>query len=224
MDLNIIYKKICDRGRVRILPEDVYTEKHHITPKCMGGEDGKHNLTTLTAKEHFICHKILCKIYPENEKLRLAFWGMCNQKTKRAYKVSSRDYEYAKKLCLFIWKKPKPIEQINKMKETAMRNRVIRHLKGEKINRKQDGELNHNYNKKWITNIETNESKMIKGDIPDGWKLGRVKIGSLGNPNSIGKIWYHNLNGDEKYFKKNDVIPDGWLKGRNKIKKIGILI
>ena len=160
----------------------------------------------------------------ENEKLRLAFWGMCNQKTKRAYKVSSRDYEYAKKLCLFIWKKPKPIEQINKMKETAMRNRVIRHLKGEKINRKQDGELNHNYNKKWITNIETNESKMIKGDIPDGWKLGRVKIGSLGNPNSIGKIWYHNLNGDEKYFKKNDVIPDGWLKGRNKIKKIGILI
>jgi len=219
MDLNILYKKICERGQVRILPKDVYIEKHHIIPRCMGGDNNKQNITTLTAREHFICHKILCKIYPKNEKLRLAFWGMCNQKTNRDYSVSSRDYQYAKELCLEIWKKPKSIEWVNKSKEIRRIRSMERKMRGEKINREQNGELNHNYNKKWITNIETNECKMIKGNIPDGWKLGRVKVGSLGKSNSTGRVWYHNSDGKEKYFKKNDIIPDGWIRGRFRNKK-----
>jgi hypothetical protein len=61
------------------LPSDVYTEKHHILPRCMGGDDTKENLVRLTPEEHFFCHKLLCKIHPEVSGLRFALisltWG-----------------------------------------------------------------------------------------------------------------------------------------------------
>ncbi len=40
----------------------VYYERHHILPKCLGGENDKENLVLLTGKEHFICHKLLVLI------------------------------------------------------------------------------------------------------------------------------------------------------------------
>jgi hypothetical protein len=220
MNLDIIYSNICERGQIRILDKSIYTEKHHIVPVCMGGDNKKDNLTKLTAKEHFICHKILCKLYPDNEKLRYAFWAMCNQKVNRDYIVSSRDYEYAKVLCLEMWKRPKSKNTINKINETKKYNKILRQLKGEKINREQGGDLNHNHGKKWITNISTNESKMIIGDVPDGWKLGRVKVGSLGKSNSKGKRWYHDPEtGSEKYF--SGYAPVNWISGRSKNIKLG---
>jgi hypothetical protein len=210
MNLELIYKNICNRGQIRVF-DSVYTEKHHIIPVCMGGDNKKNNLTKLTAKEHFICHKILCEVYPENEKLRYAFWAMCNQRVNRDYIVSSRDYEYAKVLCLEMWKRPKSPESIKKSADKR---------RGKKINREQSGELNHNHGKRWVTNIYTNESKMIIGDIPDGYKLGRVKIGSLGKSNSIGKKWFHNPEtNEEKYFSGD--APINWISGRSKNIKLG---
>lgn len=40
---------------------DVYTENHHILPKCfkLGGEKDSKNIVSLTAREHFICHPIV---------------------------------------------------------------------------------------------------------------------------------------------------------------------
>jgi hypothetical protein len=39
-----------------------YTEKHHIIPKCLGGDDSKDNLVRLSARQHFVCHKLLVKM------------------------------------------------------------------------------------------------------------------------------------------------------------------
>jgi hypothetical protein len=218
MNLEIIYKKICQRGQIRVLDRSIYTEKHHIIPRCMGGNNNKENITKLTAKEHFICHKILCKIYPSNEKLRYAFWAMCNQKVNRDYVVSSRDYEYAKTICLEMWRRPKSPESIKKGADKKRGIKVNYFIYPKRI---QDGNSNHNHGKKWITNILTSESKMIFGDIPDGWKIGRSKVGSLCKPNSKGRNWYHNPEtNEEKYFNFSDN-PPGWIKGRSKNKKIG---
>jgi hypothetical protein len=77
----------------------IYYERHHIIPKCMGGNDDIENLVLLTGREHFIIHKLLCEIYPDNLKLKHAIWAMCNQKTgniNRTYTVSNRDYEMSK--------------------------------------------------------------------------------------------------------------------------------
>ena len=57
-----IYYSIISNAKSRTLPEDTYTEKHHIIPKSLGGSNAKDNLVVLTAREHFICHWLLTKM------------------------------------------------------------------------------------------------------------------------------------------------------------------
>ena len=109
MNYQRIYDQIIDRAkkekRVKV-KGGTYYEAHHIIPKCLGGE-GKTsqwrthpNIVLLTGREHFVCHWLLYRIYPENTKLVFAFWAMCNQKSKyqeERYLSSSRTYEEARK-------------------------------------------------------------------------------------------------------------------------------
>lgn len=71
-----------------------YNEKHHIIPKCLGGSDDLENLILIPARVHFICHYLLYKAYPNNNKLALAFSMMTvnNPYQKR----NSKLYEKAK--------------------------------------------------------------------------------------------------------------------------------
>lgn len=97
MNYEKIYQQLIDRAITRTL--NGYKERHHIVPKCMGGDNSKLNLVDLTAREHFIAHKLLCEIYPNNHKLLYAYWGMMNMKSagqERDYYIGSREYERAK--------------------------------------------------------------------------------------------------------------------------------
>lgn len=100
MNYERIYNQLIERAKSdnRIKGNDVYYEKHHIIPKCLGGTNDKENLVLLTAREHFLCHWILARIHPNNKELAYAFWAMCNQKSKRSnhYVVSSKMYQEAK--------------------------------------------------------------------------------------------------------------------------------
>lgn len=93
------YEAIITRyGSVR-KPQDFYSERHHIIPRSVGGTDDALNLTYLPARVHFICHRLLCKIYPESSKLKFAFWAMCNQLNgdiQRNYKITSRAFQTAR--------------------------------------------------------------------------------------------------------------------------------
>jgi hypothetical protein len=91
-----IYNQIIDRANQRTLEEDVYVEKHHIIPKCLGGTDNPSNIVKLTGREHFICHWLLVKIHPNNKKLIHAFWMMANCRKDNRYIPSSRAYNEAK--------------------------------------------------------------------------------------------------------------------------------
>ena len=75
----------------------IYYERHHILPKCMKGTDDKDNLVLLTAKEHYVCHKLLTYIYSGNKKLMHAFWRMTWDKQGNK-KLTSLDYAYAREL------------------------------------------------------------------------------------------------------------------------------
>lgn len=81
-----------------------YYESHHIIPKCLGGT-GKTtqwnthpNLVLLTAKEHYLCHRLLCILYPNNSQIAYAFWSMCNQSSKKQsrHRPSTKSYEEAR--------------------------------------------------------------------------------------------------------------------------------
>lgn len=97
MNYQRIHDAIIDRARNRTLQG--YKEKHHVIPRCLGGTNQTTNLVNLTAREHFIVHKLLCEIYPYNKKLHDAVWCMIhlvNKKHQRKYVVSTREYEYFK--------------------------------------------------------------------------------------------------------------------------------
>lgn len=55
------YQQIIDRARGRILTG--YVERHHVVPRSLGGSDHADNLVRLTAREHFVCHWLLTKMY-----------------------------------------------------------------------------------------------------------------------------------------------------------------
>lgn len=60
------YKKIYDQLIEDALNNpklDSYKELHHIIPKCIGGADVKDNLVKLTARQHYLAHWLLYKIY-----------------------------------------------------------------------------------------------------------------------------------------------------------------
>ena len=94
MDYNKIYYQIIKRGNNRKL--EGYIEKHHIIPKCIGGSDDEDNIVELTAREHFLCHMLLCEIYPKEYKLKHALFLMAIGKNKvkeNHYVIGSRVYE-----------------------------------------------------------------------------------------------------------------------------------
>ena len=55
------YSAITDKAKNRKI--DGYTETHHVIPRSLGGLDTSDNLVDLTAREHFICHWLLTKMY-----------------------------------------------------------------------------------------------------------------------------------------------------------------
>lgn len=73
MDYQKLYNNLVDSARKN---SEGYLETHHIVPKCMGGNDDKDNLVKMTARQHFIAHWLLYKIY-RSSTLAHAWFSMC---------------------------------------------------------------------------------------------------------------------------------------------------
>lgn len=104
MNYQKIYDSIINRAKLRGLNKKLlnyYTEKHHIIPRCIGGFDEDSNYVLLTAKEHYLCHYLLHKIYDNNVLLLVSLYYMCFGKsyaTKHRYKplLTSKQFETIK--------------------------------------------------------------------------------------------------------------------------------
>lgn len=92
MDYKRIYKEIIENRRENKF--EGYVEKHHIKPKCLDGDDSEDNLVSLSAREHFLCHWLLCKIHPEDDRLAYAFNAMTTDAHGNRY--STKSYKYAR--------------------------------------------------------------------------------------------------------------------------------
>lgn len=77
-----------------------YTEKHHIIPKCMGGDDEDSNIVTIPYRYHLIAHLILVRVFPDNAKLNYSIWLML-QKDKSS-KFSTRFLTKQKELSMVM--------------------------------------------------------------------------------------------------------------------------
>lgn len=147
MNYKKVYEVIIHNRQLN--PCDGYIERHHIIPKSLGGGDDSGNIVALTAREHFVCHCLLAKMYPEESfewhKMNHAFMMMkCNSLTQNRY-FNSRLYE-------------------------SLRGNFISVMAFA-----QSGQRNSQYGSMWICNVELQENRKVSktDDIPDGWVKGR---------------------------------------------------
>lgn len=133
-----IYNNIITKNK-NLLVEG-YSEIHHIIPRCLGGDDEPENLVTLTAREHFILHLLLVKIYPYNDKIIYAAHMM---RTIKRY--NSKHYTWLK------LKHSKIVSEANK-------KRVIKDSTREKIiqNNKSRGKRSEETKQKIANSVKNN--------------------------------------------------------------------
>jgi hypothetical protein len=67
------YFQIINRSKDRVRNPNVYYERHHIIPKSLSGSLSVDNLVYLTAREHFICHRLLVKFTEGEYKRKMSF-------------------------------------------------------------------------------------------------------------------------------------------------------
>lgn len=124
------YNSIIKNAQSRTL--DCYKERHHIIPQSLGGTDDKNNLVDLTAREHFICHWLLVKMYTGESKSKMmyALNGM-----KRINREQER-YETA--ITSKVYQKLK--EEFSRIHSQTMKGRQA-HNKGNPMSEEQKQKL-----------------------------------------------------------------------------------
>jgi len=202
MNYERIYNQIIEstKSENRVKGSSIYYEKHHIIPRCIGGNNDKENLVLLTAREHFICHKLLCEIYPDNKKLVFALWrmyGIKNTSRVDSYKISSREYERIRKL--FSLHIGPILSQSNKgiPKSETMKRKVSLINMGRKASddtRKKQS----NSQKGKIMSLETrqkigafNKGKIVSAETRA--KLSKANKGKITSEETRQKLRDHNL-------------------------------
>jgi len=90
------YYSLIEKYGALIKPTEGYTERHHIQPKCLDGNDSDENQVYLSGRAHFIAHRLLNKIYPDNSKLLTAVVLMSAGQKNSAKKYELLKNEYAK--------------------------------------------------------------------------------------------------------------------------------
>jgi YD repeat-containing protein len=160
MDYKQIHDAIIDRAKTRNL--EGYKERHHIVPKCMGGSNDKSNIAELTAREHFIVHKLLCEIYPTHQGILKAYFAMAMlQKNQRKFSLTSREYEYLRS-------------------EFSKRNSgVLNHYYGKKhsdeIREKMRRNSKRRGNSSWIAGLTKDDPRVAKIANSTRWNTGLTK-------------------------------------------------
>ncbi|HET8688770.1 MAG TPA: HNH endonuclease signature motif containing protein [Methanosarcina sp.] len=94
------YFALVSSRQNRILTEE-YKERHHIIPRSLGGLDAAENLVDLTAREHYIAHLLLVKMFEGESKMKMSFALRCmsnfQNKYHNRYTPASKIYALAKR-------------------------------------------------------------------------------------------------------------------------------
>jgi hypothetical protein len=174
---NLLIRRAKSEESIRIqkkVSREEYFECHHILPRCLGGLGRQsqyfhENIALLTAREHYICHMLLCEIYPDNHKLKLACWMMMNgSRSERTYKISSRLYSKLK-------------EEISKIQSINNIGKIVSKETGKKISDKLKGKLKSDLHK---LNLKLSIKNRPKISDETKMKMSLAKLGKSRPPRS----------------------------------------
>jgi hypothetical protein len=99
VDYSRIYSEFVADRKAKPEP-DGYSERHHILPRSLGGDDSLGNLIDLTADDHFFAHLLLAKIH--GGKMGSALYlltQVCERQWKHRFRAR-RSYALARKIAL----------------------------------------------------------------------------------------------------------------------------
>lgn len=161
-----IYKQLI-MNRICNPVKSAYIECHHIVPKSEGGSDDADNVVNLTAREHYIAHLLLAKIYDDMKMHSAVIYMQTGKRKKSKFKFNSHLYkrmreEYGKKVSgKNHWTHIHPEKVRRGFKYSEKHNRKLSEVGKNKI-----GKLNNFYGKHHSENTRKKLSKMRKG-IPN---------------------------------------------------------
>lgn len=169
MEYRKIYNQLIQKRIDNPISSDYcYVEKHHIVPRSEGGSDDTDNLVNLTAREHYIAHLLLAKIY-DDEKMLCALMLM-----KAHYpKMNGRIFESIKSRLSSVMSN---IQKGNKNHLGVHHSTYTRKLISEKSKITSKGNL------WWNNGVEETRSRMCPSD---GWVRGRITKGFCGKKHSL---------------------------------------
>lgn len=170
-----------NENRVRLKRTDpgfVYYERHHIVPSSLGGPDIDDNRVLLTAREHFICHYLLCKMTGDKDRSKMISAIVRMSFNNKHRKIPSRFYDVIRRLIgerfhfSLTGVKKSESHRVNISKARTGMKFSSDHIRNIGLAAKAN-------NFKWITN--GNESKCVKfeiaksflGENPE-WRFGRT--------------------------------------------------
>lgn len=205
------YFYIINHAKSRQILPDTKIEKHHIIPRSLGGTNDPDNLVKLSAREHFICHRLLPKFTKEKSRTKMlyAIWKMCHSSTARktSFKLTARTYATIK----------------NEMKTSRTSEDFTPEWRA-KISASRKGKSSWN---KGILRTEEEKNKMKEGRTrrkaidPTAYKqppCSPEKARKIKEANT-GKKWVHDGKGTRLNVgpvEFENLISNGWLPGLGK--------
>lgn len=145
MDYKWHYDRLIETRKVlpRSKKDSTYYEIHHIIPRCKGGDSSEENLVYLTAREHFLAHWLLWRIYRDRQ-TALAFNAMLRIGRGQKRVTSSGSFQEAREAASF-----------------AQKGKKLRQETIDKItkNNARTGKPNWNSGKKWEKRTKVQCSK-----------------------------------------------------------------
>jgi len=174
--------------------DESYTETHHILPKCLFPqyEKSKWNLVKLSARQHFIVHVLLVKIFENLEAQRKMSWAVQRLKGNNKY-CNSRLYD-------IVRKRLSEIGQSEEFKKKVSETKLSQNLKHSDEHKRK---------------ISESIKGIVRGPMSQEHKQ---KMIDSKKKKWVPKIWM-NRDGIQTKVKIEEVenfLKNGWQKGTNK--------
>ena len=213
MNYKQIYNQLISKRQQETPPKNCYTETHHIKPKCLGGTNETTNLVKLTAREHYIAHLLLAKIYNTYGMYAAVIYMQTGRFKNRKFKFNSRLYQKIRE------------EFANKMSQ-KMKGKTSWN-KGKKMSNdfKQKVSVAKKGNKYWVGKHHSEGTKLKISEAHKGRYIGRTPTWLVGKQLSeahkqkdreaiLGlKYWNNGI----KNVRAREC-PEGFVRGRLKKK------
>lgn len=243
MNYSKVYMCLILNRQAHPLSKNEYGENHHIIPRSEGGSNDITNKVKLTAREHYIAHLLLAKIYDDYAMYSALTYMQTGRHKNRKFKFNSRLYakmreEFGRKHSQHMkgrFSGDKHWNYGNHLSNEAKEKQRLAHLgqkawnKGIPMSEESKKKLSINNGSRRLE-VREKMSKAAKNRPPISDETRKKMSEAHKNPSKLarfefgkgfrGKVWANN-GIEQKPFFENE-IPIGWIKGMLKKKKTEI--